>query len=401
MKRGIIIIIIGVLLLVITGIVWAAFQMGFIGPPKESAEPGDTPPAVSVPDFLAPDEESTPIPELTQIVVAVQDIPRGWEITQDVVTLWDWPVDALPPDAIIGAQTQDYNNDGVPDAIEQVIGQRMRTNAVRFEPILATMLADRIDLTGTGSDAALSIPSGRVLIAYPLPDIEHDPTAAVAYALRPGDHVDLMLSLALVDLDEEFHTKLPNKTQVLEMSEATEEEGGERKLTLTEFPYGRIEEGPLGLIFNVIPGEDEQRPRLVTQLTVQDAVVVRIGRYPTYEEEIRGIDPQAPPTPTPVPEDTEQEGPPPPPPPPPKPEVIVLAVTPQEALVIKFAREINARVDFAVRAVGDQALFQTNAVTLQYLMETYGIAVPPKLQYGIEPPIYQVESLIEETSGGD
>jgi len=388
MKRGIIIIIVGVLLLVITGIVWAVFQMGLIGG-GESSESAAVP---QLPAILG--EEPTPVPQITEIVVAVQNIGRGMEITQDAVTLWEWPVSALPPDAIVGSSKDDLNGDGVPDAVEQVLGQRLRTSVARFEPILATVLADRIDLTGTGSDAALAIPGGRVLIAYPLPSIEDDPTAAIAYALRPGDHVDLMLSLALVDLDEDFHTKLPNRTQQLNISES---EQGEQQLTLTEFPYGRIEEGPLGLIFNVIPGEEDQRPRLVTQLTVQDAVVVRVGRYPTYEEEIRGIDPQAPPTPTPVPEDSEEV--PGPPPEPPKPKVLVLAVTPQEALVIKFAGEINANVDFALRAVGDQALFQTNAVTLQYLIETYNIAVPPKLQYGIEPPVFRTETFIGQTSG--
>jgi Flp pilus assembly protein CpaB len=395
MKRGIVIIIIGILLLVLAAVVWAAFQMGIIGGTNGQ-------PAVPLPEEqVGVDEQklveptAAPPKETRTIVIAVQNIGRGMEITQDAVALWEWPVDSIPPDAIVGSVAEDVNGNGIPDAIDQILGMRLRTSAVRFEPILSTMVADKIDLSGTGSDAALAIPEGRVLIGFPLASIDDDPTTAVAYALRPGDRVDMMISLALVDLDEQFHTKLNNAAQIIQFQTTGE---GDESVSLVDFTYGRIEEGPLGLIFNVIPAE-EQRPRLTTQLTVQDALVVRVGRFPTYEEEIRGIDPQAPPTPTPVP--VEQQGEPVEPvapPPPPQPTVMVLAVTPQEALVIKFAWEINADIDFALRGVGDRALYQTNAVTLQYLMETYNIAVPPKLQYGVEPPVYRLDSFINKNN---
>jgi Flp pilus assembly protein CpaB len=395
MKRGIVIIIVGILLLVLAAVVYFAFQSGIIGGgngEQVADQPADTP---GTGEQAQQEPTAAPAKSTQKIVIAVQNIGRGMEVTEDAVALWDWPVDSIPPDAIVGSETEDLNGNGRPDAIDQVLGLRMRTNAIRFEPILTTMVADRIDLTGTGSDAALAIPEGRVLIGFPLASIDDDPTSAVAYALRAGDHVDMMISLALVDLDEQFHTKLNNDAQILQFQ--TSEEGDE-SISLVDFTYGRIEEGPLGLIFNIIPGEEEQRPRLTTQLTVQDAIVVRVGRYPTYEEEIRGIDPQAPPTPTPIPEGQEEGAvPPAAPPAPPQPTVMVLAVTPQEALVIKFAWEINADIDFALRAVNDQALYQTNAVTLQYLLETYNIAVPPKLQYGVEPPVYRLDSFLDKT----
>ena len=395
MKRGIVIIIIGILLLVLAAVVWAAFQMGIIGGNNGQPAVPVTEEQVGVDEQKLVEPTAAPPKETRTIVIAVQNIGRGMEITQDSVALWEWPVDSISPDAIVGSVAEDVNGNGIPDAIDQILGMRMRTSAVRFEPILSTMVADKIDLSGTGSDAALAIPEGRVLIGYPLASIDDDPTTAVAYALRPGDRVDMMISLALVDLDEQFHTKLNNAAQIIQFQ--TSEEGDE-SISLVDFTYGRIEEGPLGLIFNVIPAE-EQRPRLTTQLTVQDALVVRVGRFPTYEEEIRGIDPQAPPTPTPVPVEQGEPVEPAAPPPPPQPTVMVLAVTPQEALVIKFAWEINADIDFALRAVGDRALYQTNAVTLQYLMEIYNIAVPPKLQYGVEPPVYRLDSLINKDNG--
>lgn len=387
MRRGLLIIVIGILLLVVVGV--AAVSMGLIG-----GNGGDG--TAGLPDTGTPGKpQPTAVPLTKQIVIAVQDIPRGFELTWDAVELEDYPVDLIPEDAILGSGEEDQDGNGIPDVIEDMFGRRLRVGVRRFDPILSTMVSDPFGLSGKGSDAALDVPTGRVLVAFPLPSSEENPTTAVAYALRPGDHVDMMLSLSLVDLDSEFHTKLPNTNIVLNQL-VPGEAGGTGNII--EFTTGRVENGPLGLIFNVVPSEFQQRPRPVTQLTVQDMVVVRVGRYPSYPEEIRGIDPQAPPTPTPVPETDVAAGEQPqqevPPPPPPEPKVVVLAVTPQDALVLSFAQRVNADVDFALRAVGDQALFQTNAVTLQYLIETYNISVPPKLEFGIDSPTdLGVESL--------
>jgi Flp pilus assembly protein CpaB len=434
MRRGVIIIIVGVLLIAITAVAYLYLTGGLGGAGgREPATAGEEEPRVTA----VPSPTLVPI---LPVVVAVQEIPRGAVIERDAsgnypVTLQDWPIDVLPPGAIIagrpgdvspsmlppgaviGGPAEDLDGDSFPDVYDYVVGKQLRTSTVLFEPILDNMLSEkgRIHLSGEGSDVALAAPRDRVVIAYPLPSIDEDPTAAVAYALRPGDHVDLIISLALVDLDEDFHTILPNTTQLLDFAEG---EGGEGEgLTLVEFPTGRIEQGPLGLTFNIIPSEDEQRSRMVTQLTVQDVIVMRVGRYPTLEEEILGIDMQVRPEPTatpavvatpeatPVPQGQQgaqqpaQEAPT-PTPEPPMPEVIVLAVSPQEALVINFAWQINAKVNFALRAVGDEGVFfTTNSVTLQYLMEQYNIAVPPKMQYGIQPPVGTVREFV--AGGGE
>lgn len=442
MKRGVIIIIVGVLLIALSAVAYLYLSGGLDlgGGARGGAETAEEAEPVATIEPTA-----TPVAEVS-ILVAVQEIPRGKVIERDSnlnypIALQPWPVNALPPGAIVAGTREelagllppgvviagtesDLDGDGTPDAFEYVVGKQMRTSVVLFEPILDDMLSEqgRIHQAGVGSDVALAAPQDRVVIAYPLPNIEDDPTAAVAYALRPGDHIDLIISLAVVDLDEEFHTMLPNTTQLLDFGEGGEgeEEGG---LQLVEFPSGRIEQGPLGLTFNIIPGEDSQRVRLVTQLTVQDAIVMRVGRYPTLEEELLGIDSQAAPTPTATPlarvagaEPTVQptaaaaapaggqqppaEPPPPTPTPVPEmPEVIVLAVSPQEALVINFAWEIGAHVSFVLRAVGDEGIyFPTSSVTLQYLMDEYQIAIPPKMQYGIEFPIKSVEELIGEVA---
>ena len=66
MKRGVIIILVGVLLIVITGIVYVVFQMDLFGGEVEE-EPLQE--AIDSLDLLQATE--TPVPEFTEIVVAV------------------------------------------------------------------------------------------------------------------------------------------------------------------------------------------------------------------------------------------------------------------------------------------------------------------------------------------
>jgi hypothetical protein len=59
-------------------------------------------------------------------------------------------------------------------------------------------------------------------------------------------------------------------------------------------------------------------------------------------------------------------------------------VDPQDALVLKYAREMGAQIDLVLRAAGDkESRFSTEAVTLQYMFERFRIAIPPKLDYTI------------------
>jgi pilus assembly protein CpaB len=207
------------------------------------------------------------------------------------------------------------------------------------------------DIGSAGSDAALQIPEGRV--AYALPVARY---SSVAWAIQPGDHVDVLVSLRMVDLDEEFQTILPNQFSCATESEACQ--GG---------VLGRLEALPNGWVANVIPSEG-QRPGLVTQLTVQDSLVLRVGDWRD-------------PSPAPPPEEGEEVT------PTPVPQVLplTLAVTPQQALVLKYAQEAGASMDLVLRSPRDaDRELETESVTLEYLLEQYGIEQPAKLPYGTQ-----------------
>jgi hypothetical protein len=168
------------------------------------------------------------------------------------VTLKDWPEEEVP----IGAITR----------IEDVIGRTTRVDAVRDVPILASMLVTE----PPGSAASLQIPEG--LVAYALPVERY---SSVAWALQPGDYVDMIISLLLLDLDEEFQSTTPLQANCVSPPAGEE---------CTSGTMGRLEVLPNGWLVNVVP-TDPQRPRLVTQLTIQNAVVLRVGDWPVAEEE--------------------------------------------------------------------------------------------------------------------
>src|SRR3972149_272779 len=146
----------------------------------------------------APPEEitSTPIGE-AEIVIAAQHISRGSIIPQEAVIISPYPADYL-------VETM-MTDPGL------VIGRRARMDIGRGVPITQNMITERAgDLLGTGSDASLAIPPGMTAISMPLSRL-----SAVAYALRDGDQVDVLVSLLLSDVDVEFQTGLPNESMFL------------------------------------------------------------------------------------------------------------------------------------------------------------------------------------------
>jgi pilus assembly protein CpaB len=340
--------------LIIVGIVIVAMAVAVGGyvlyRNMRQAEPAETP----VPEGGGPDAQPETV-GMQEIVVAAQNIPRGTRITAEnnAVKLARWPQESVPS----GALTD----------LEAAYERLARLDIPLDVPITEAMLAEKgAELSMIGSDVALQIPSGRVGYALPVAR-----WSSVAWAVQPGDHVDVLISLLIVDLDEEFQTELPNQAACMSMGGEGEEE------TCQDGILGRIEILPTGQVVNLIPNNEKQRPRMVAQLTVQDAIVVGVGDW--REEPL-----------PPAPEEGEtaegEEGPP-PPPPPPEVDSLTLAVTPQDALVLKYAEELGASMDMVLRSSDDAGnTVITEQVTLDYIFQRFSMEVPPKLPYGASPP---------------
>lgn len=308
----------------------------------------------------------TPTPaNVREIVVAAQSIiPRGTRITAEnnAVKLATWPLEAVPPGTLTN--------------LEDAYGLIARVDIILDMPITEGMLTEQAgDLAAVGSDAALQIPPGKVAYALPIAR-----WSSVAWAIQPGDHVDVLVSFLVQELDEDYQTPLPGKKIACSGIQMTEEGGIE--LACVDVPVGRVDfvngimmiEGPSGA----------QRPGLVTQMMVQDVVVLRVGDWPepsplrTQPQPVEGEEEEAQAggaQPTPAPERDDIMA-------------VTVIVTPQDAMVLKYAEEIGASMDLVLRSADDaNKVVATDSVTLQYVFERFNVEIPPKLPYGVTPPL--------------
>jgi Flp pilus assembly protein CpaB len=344
MRRGRLLILLGAILGLATAVIILVVLT------RQPAAPTPAPP---------PGEEATPTAVPTQKVwVALQPIPRGGEFVEGTLGLRDWPSTNVPPD-IIGD-------------VSETIGRVAATDIVQGQPILRSMLAEK----GAAGQAALLIPSGRVAVAFPINE-----QSSVAYAIQPGDYVDVLMMASFIDMDIDFQTKLPNLVSFL--ITRVDPETGDVSFTLSSpNDEGRFEV-PQGLppdISSIVYPREVQRPRRVAQLTVPAAKVLRVGPW----IELPSQQPQ------PVEEDQ-------PPPPPPPPSIVTLAVEPQDALVLLWARKSEMYMELALRApASEEARYQPEAVTLQYMLTRFNIAVPPKLEYGFAREAFTSEAILAE-----
>jgi len=246
-----------------------------------------------------------------KVVVAAQDIPKGNTLSPDVVELKELPANLVPAGAMSNPA--------------DVTGKLARSDIFKGQVILQAVLVDKETMAKEGGVASLMIPKGKVAIAFPI-----DTLSGVAYALQPGDRVDVLITLQIVDLDPTTQVKLPLPVE------------GEKV--------------------------GEQRPRLVTQLTLQNVEVLRVGPWlegvmaQEMTKQVRAGEEASPQIP----------------------EVVTLLVDQQDALVLKFARESGARIDLVLRAAGDEDIVTTEAVTLDYILARFNIPIPPKTSYGVE-----------------
>lgn len=367
-----ILIIIIVLVVVLGGGYILLQMMGGGGAPG----PGGQPPVAEV--------TATPVPTTVDVIVAARDIPRGTRMSASDVTTIPWPDSVnLPTGALVVPLSPDA------PGLEQVDERIARVDILQGQPVLDHMLTpgdEPTELSQSGSDAALMIPSGQVAIAFPLNRV-----SGVAYALRAGDHVDILVSFRFVDVDEDFQTILPNSVGLRILPADLVEEEGSEPLRI----MGREEDGPFGIRIMVVPSEVSQRPRQVTQLLIDNATILRVGTFPLGDVDQPIVVTEEPATPPPAQSETGEtpvEGQVTPTPAPEiviVPDIVTLVMSRQDALVLKYALETGADIDFALRSVLDNQVTDvtTDSVTLQYIIDFYNVANPPRLSIAPEPRI--------------
>jgi pilus assembly protein CpaB len=317
----------------------------------------------------APAPTATPNYELVEIVVASQFIPRGSLITNDVLTTIRYPKNELAEGTFF-------------TSINDAIGTKAKYNIDPAVPLTASMVI----LDNGGSLAAFDIPSG--MTAY---SMAVSPETAVAYAPQKGDHVMVVGCLLLTDVDTNFQTRLPNNATVTYGAGAgTFETGVTSSITIQPYDStlgsarGRYE---LDTTTNepifVVPSE-VQRPRLVCQTVIQDAMVLQVGMFPLGPTE---IEMEATATPVIATEEAAPVG-------PTYPGSVTIVVSPQDTVILNYLSLAGAKLSMALKSASDTGAVSTDPVTLQYIMDQKNIPSPLKLPYGIEP---RVDTLLYPT----
>lgn len=250
-------------------------------------------------------QTAEPPPVTTRkVAVAVQDVVYGTIIDPAAVEMRDWPIDTAPADAV--ANTADLS------------GKYAKTAIFAGQVMQSKMLATAQELAQGDGPASLLVPVG--FVAYPFPIGE---LSGVSYAPKSGDHVDILITFSFVEVDRQTQSPLP------------------------------LDRGMQGEINGV------QIPRLVSQLTLQNIEVLRVGSW------------YVPPTP-----ETEQEQQPGTAPVELPPSVVTLLMSQQDALVLQFAKEAEATVEFALRNPNDTTEVTTQSVTLDYMIARFNITIP-------------------------
>ena len=374
MRRGRLFLFAGLLLVIGLAVVLFLFRDSLFG---GGATPAGTNVALETPT-------PTPVPT-AKVVVVVQKVDRGEELTEDKLDLVEYPIDLVLPNMFTD--------------IAEVVGLVSRYDLESYTVLTESMLGE-VD-RAQGSDAALFIEPGKVAVSIPVNRL-----SSVSYAPQRGDHVNVIVTLMFVDVDTAFQSALPNNAGAVIAAGWIEEIRYLLPMPIAypdadNVAYGRVETDPVfdGTFF-VYPSES-QRPRLVSQTLIQDVIVLQMGNFPQPGEE-EG-------TPTPVPLDataTPQTGAgappsretPTPTAPPPVPDVVTLIVSPQDAVTLNYLIFSGGQLTLALRHPQDENTFPTEAVTLQFLLDQYSIPIPVKLPYGLEP---RVEDLLWPTLPGD
>jgi len=320
-------------------------------PSDVEAEPGSTP----VPD-LPPTPTIDPNVTMVEVVVSLQTVPRGWQMTEA----------ELATDKRLASEV----GTNVITSIEDAVGLYAKQDIYQGETLTTDTLVRDPTLIGVETYGPSSlIPPGWVAMAVPT-----DRLGSVAYAVAPGDTVDVMLSFTLNPVDQEFQTLLFNSATFFLQQQS--EEGEVITNIFVIDPYGRFETIATGDLAHIAPSEENQRPVPVSVI-LQNAKVIEVG---TYQPPV----PAVPPTPTPDPnEPTPTPGGPPPTPTPSPPDVVLVALPPQQQLFLKYAVEVNGDIDLALRSVGDGQLYTVQQLDINYLMQQFGISLPPNAVFAI------------------
>lgn len=314
--------------------------------------------------------QATPTLPPVEVLIVSQSVSKGTTLDASMLASIPWQQNAVAPGMIKGSE------------LENTIGRVVKYDIQASTPLLTSMLLSEGEtLSAAGSPWALSIPPGMVAVSMPI-----DRLSSVSYAPRPGDHVNVIVSLLLVDVDTDFQAITPNLSGVVTASGPPDPATGERSpltVDISNGIYGRVIIDPvLNQAVFLVPSEG-QRPRMVSHMLLQDVVVLQVGDFPLENKAATTAEGQ--PTPTPVPQQGQAA------PAVVVPDIITLIVRPQDAVALNFILlgqpQMATQLSLVLRGAKDSSRENTLPVTLGFLLEQYQIPIPAKVPYSLTPRI--------------
>jgi Flp pilus assembly protein CpaB len=247
-----------------------------------------------------------PTPEPPSVVRSAQNIAKGDEIRLDSLQLVRLDAgEPVPASAIKDPMV--------------AVGMTASLDIPQGTVVQSEMYFDKTALAEAGKSAATLFQPGRVAMEFPLGDL-----TGVGGALKSGDHVDVVASFEMANVDPEIQALLP------------------------------------------LDGKGAQNPRMVVQLTLQDVEILRVGIWTAPAQNAGDASATA--------ADTRAKT---------QSDMLTLLVKQQDALVLQFLldkiTEGETSVSLVLRAQDDTQIVDTESVTLDYLVKRFKIVAPPKL----------------------
>ncbi|MFH1523545.1 MAG: SAF domain-containing protein [Chloroflexota bacterium] len=309
--------------------------------------------------------QATPVERYVQIVSAGQNIAQGSLITETMLSSYQ-----LPENSLVEGLFTDKS---------LVVDRYAKMAIPQGVPITASGISDTPgNVNLLGSSWASYVPQGLTAVAIPITRL-----SSAAFGIRDGDYVDVIVTMLVVDVDPAYQSVLPDYTAGVSSF------GTDQQLSLTAqiasggevSRAGRAElDSTLNLPLYLVPSE-AQRPRLVTQMIMQNIQVLHVGTFPLPGEStsdqtmaVTSAEPTA--TPDAAQQTVSVT----------RPDIITVMVTPQDAVMLTYLIYSGAEINLTLRNPADQELnSQPDAATLEYLLTQYNIPVPAKLPYALQP----------------
>jgi pilus assembly protein CpaB len=194
--------------------------------------------------------------------------------------------------------------------------------------------------------------------------------------------------MLLVDVDPTNQSILPNFTANVSMPG----DGVQLTALITSGGEGsRVGSTILDETLNqpvyLVPSEG-QRPRLVTQMIVQNVQVLHVGTF-SDQSALSASGAGATATPEPAGQQPTVA--------PSTPDIVTLMVSPDDANTLVYLIYSGAKITLTLRNPNNPGpAVQTDAAMLEYLLTQYNIPVPAKLPYAVQP---RLDNLLEPTPG--